>query len=75
MPQGRSASLGWFVKVINEVIKDLKQMAAYLDDVIVFDSDPVAQVRTIRFLFGCLESIISSFLLGRRDWMPPMRTF
>ena len=39
MPQGSSASPGWFVKVFNEVIKDLKQVAAYLDDVIVFDSD------------------------------------
>ena len=26
-------------------------MAAYLDDVVVFDSDPVAHVRTIRSLF------------------------
>ena len=51
MPQGSSASPGWFVKVINEVIKGLKQVEAYLDDVIVFDSDPVAHVRTIRSLF------------------------
>ena len=28
MPQGSSALPGWFVKVINEVIKDLKQVAA-----------------------------------------------
>ena len=47
MPQGSSASPGWFVKVINEVIKSLKQVAAHLDDVIVFDSDPVAHIRTI----------------------------
>ena len=40
MPQGSSVSPGWFVKVIHEVIKDLKkQVAAYLDDVIVLDSD------------------------------------
>ena len=51
MPQGSSASPGWFVKVTNEVIKGLKQVAAYLDDVIVFDSDPVAHVQTIRSLF------------------------
>ena len=44
MPQGSSASPGWFVKVINEVIKDLTQVAAYLGDVIVFDSDPIAHV-------------------------------
>ena len=51
MPQGSSASPGWFVKVMNEVIQDLKQVAAYLDDAIVFDSDPVANVQTIRSLF------------------------
>ena len=44
MPQGSSASPEWFVKVTNEVIKDLKQVAAYLDDVIVFDFDPIAHV-------------------------------
>ena len=48
MFQGSSASPGWFVKVINVVIKDLKQVVAYLDDVIVFDSDPIAHVQTIR---------------------------
>ena len=51
MPQGSSTTPGWFVKVIKEVIKDLKQVAAYLDDVIVFDSDPLAHVRMIRSLF------------------------
>ena len=51
MPQDSSASPGQFVKVINEVIKDLKQGVAYLDDAIVFDSDLVAHVRTIRSLF------------------------
>ena len=30
-------------------------MASYLDDVIVFDSDPVAYVRTIRSLVECLQ--------------------
>ena len=30
-------------------------MAAYLDDVIVFDSDPVTHVRTIRSIFGRLR--------------------
>ena len=55
MPQGSSASPGWFVKVINEVIKGLKQVAAYLDDVIVFDSDPIAHIQTIRSLFERLQ--------------------
>ena len=44
MPQGRSTSPGWFLKMINEVMKDSKQVEAYLDDVIVFDSDPIAHV-------------------------------
>ena len=55
MPQGSSASPGWFVNVINQVIKGLKQVAAYLDDVIVFDSDPIAHVKTIRSLFERLR--------------------
>ena len=42
MPQGSNAAPGWFVKVISEVIKDLERVAAYLDDVIVFDPDPTA---------------------------------
>ena len=33
MPQDSSASPGGFVKVINKVIKDLKQVAVYLNDV------------------------------------------
>ena len=55
MPQGISSSSGWFVKVINEVIKGLKQVTAYLDDVIVLDSDPIAHVQTIRSLFERLR--------------------
>ena len=34
MPQGSSASPGWRVKAINEVTKDLKQVAANLDDIL-----------------------------------------
>ena len=41
--------------MINEVIKDVNQVAAYLDDVIVFDSDPIAHVQTIRSLFERLR--------------------
>ena len=55
MPRGSSASPGWFVKVINEVTKGLEQVAAYLDDVIVFDSDPSTHVETIRALFERLR--------------------
>ena len=55
MPQGSSASPGWFVKVINEVTKGLEQVAAYLNDVIVFDSDPPTPVKTIRALFERLR--------------------
>ena len=47
VPQGSNASPGWFVNVINEVTKGLEQVAAYLDDVIVFDSDPSIHVETI----------------------------
>ena len=55
MPQGSSAAPGWFVKVINEVIKGLANVAAYLDDVIVFDPDPAAHVLNITELFKRLR--------------------
>ena len=38
MPQGSGALPGWLVKVINDVIKSLKQVAAYLDYVIVIQT-------------------------------------
>ena len=44
MSQASSAAPGWFVKAINEVIKGLDRVAAYLDDVIVFDADPSIHV-------------------------------
>ena len=55
MPQCSSASPAWFARVINDVIKDLKQVAAYLDDVIVSDSDQIALFQTIRSLFERLR--------------------
>ena len=55
MPHGSNAWPGWFVKVTNEVVKGLEQMAAYLDDVIVFDSDPTAHVKTTWALFERLR--------------------
>ena len=45
---GLSRSLTWF-------IKGLKQVAAYLDDVNVFTSDPSAHVKSIRSLFERLR--------------------
>ena len=55
MPQDSSASTGWFVNVINEVIKALEQAATYLNYVIVFNSDPTAHVKMIRELFERLR--------------------
>ena len=55
MPQGGSALAGWFVKAINEVTKGLGHVAVYLDDVIVFNSDPTAHVDNIRTLFERLR--------------------
>ena len=55
MPQGSNAAPGWFVKVVNEVIKGLERIAAYLDDIIVYDSDPAAHTANIRALFGRLR--------------------
>ena len=51
MPQGNSAAPGWFVKVINEVIKVLDRVATYLDDVIVFDADPSLHVADMKEMF------------------------
>ena len=51
MPDGSSAAPGWFVKVINVVIKGLYRVTAYLDDVIVFHADPSLHVANIKDLF------------------------
>ena len=48
MPQGSSAAPGWFVEVINEVIKGLDRVAAYLDNVIVFDAETSLHVVNMR---------------------------
>ena len=55
MPQGSSASPGWFVTAINEVTKGLEHVAAYLNDVIVFDSDPSTDIKIILALFEILR--------------------
>ena len=75
MPQGSSASPGWFVKVINEVIKGLGQVAAYLDDVIVFDFDLTAHVETCVSSLSVCASITSSFLPRRLASAPRMLIF
>ncbi|CAB1112268.1 unnamed protein product [Ectocarpus sp. CCAP 1310/34] len=51
MPQGSAAAPGWFCKVVNKVIKNLRSVASYLDDLIIFDETPAAHVATIRSLF------------------------
>ena len=51
MPHRSSAALGWFITVINEVIKCLDRVASYLDDVIVFDAVPSLHVTNMRDFF------------------------
>ncbi|CAB1103321.1 unnamed protein product [Ectocarpus sp. CCAP 1310/34] len=51
MPQGSSTAPGWFCKVVNEVIKNSRGVASYLDDLIVFDDTPATHVGTMRALF------------------------
>ena len=65
MPQGSRTSPGWFVNVITKVIKDLKQVAAYLDDVIVLDSDSGEHVQTTRSLFERLRKHILRLSLSK----------
>lgn len=51
MTQGSSALPGLFANVINEDTKGLEKLPAYLDEVVVFDSDPMTRVKTVRALF------------------------
>ena len=55
MPQGSNAAPGWFIKVVNEVIKGLERVAGYLDHIIVYDPDPAAHTANIRALFERLR--------------------
>ena len=48
MPMGASQSAGHFVKVINEVIKGMECVEAYLDDVVVFNETPEQHVQAMR---------------------------
>ena len=51
MQQGSIAAPGWFFKVVNKAIKGLDRVAAYLDDVIVFDADPSLHVANMKDFF------------------------
>eukprot|EP00752_Nemacystus_decipiens_P016839 g15071.t1 len=51
MPQGASQSPGWYMRVINEVIQNLERVLAYLDDVIVHDTDPASHIANLRLFF------------------------
>ena len=75
MPQGSSASPGWFVEDINEVIKGLGQVAAYLDDDIVFYFDLTAHVETWVRSSSVGASITSSYLPRRLATAPRMLIF
>ena len=55
LPMGSAAAPGWFCKVINEVIKGLHSVASYMDDLIVFDTDPASHVASIRSMFERLR--------------------
>lgn len=57
MPTGSSAAPGRFVRVIHVVVRGLKRVAAYIDDVIVFDSDLTDHVTNIRILFKRLHRL------------------
>lgn len=46
--QGSSAVPGWFAKTTNETITGLDHVAAYLDDVNVFDADPSLHVAIVK---------------------------
>ena len=56
------------------MITDLKQVAAYLGDVIVLDSGPIEHIQTIRSLFFACESTTLSFPPRRLDRVPQMQT-
>ncbi len=51
MPQGASQSPGWYMRVINEVIQNLERVLAYMDDVIVHDTDPASHIANLRLFF------------------------
>ncbi|CAB1099790.1 unnamed protein product [Ectocarpus sp. CCAP 1310/34] len=48
MPMDASQSSGWWMKVINAVIKNLEGVDEYLDNVVLYDKTPADHVRTMR---------------------------
>ena len=52
---GASQSSGWWMKVINEVIRHLEGVDAYLDDVVVYNGTPEEHVRSMREFFERLR--------------------
>ncbi|CAB1103024.1 unnamed protein product [Ectocarpus sp. CCAP 1310/34] len=67
IPLTASAAPGWFCKVVNEVIKNLRGVASYLDDLIVFAETSTAHVATIR-------SLLEKFRLHHLILTPPKAT-
>ncbi|CAB1118696.1 unnamed protein product [Ectocarpus sp. CCAP 1310/34] len=55
MPMGASQSSGWWMKVINEVIKNLEGVDAYLNDVVLYDKTPADHILTMRALLQRLR--------------------
>ena len=49
-------------------------MSAYLDDVIVFDSDLIAHVQTIRSRLERVGEHNLKLSTSKTDWVPQMRT-
>lgn len=71
MPQSSRTMPGWFVRVIDEVINEvvncLERVVAYLDGVIVFDSDPSDHVLNIRAFFERLRLYNLKFLPSKEQ--------
>lgn len=56
MPMGASQSVGHFVRVINEVIKGVHGVEAYLDDVVVFDESPAQHICSMQHFLPRLRT-------------------
>ena len=75
MPQVSKAAPGWFVKVINEVIKGLANVAAYLDEVIVSSRIPPLTSSPLRDCSNRYVNTTSSSSRRRRRSVPPTWIF
>ena len=56
MPKGSNEAPGWFVKIVNEVIKGLERVAAYLVNIVVYDPEPAAHTDNIRAFSNAFEN-------------------